>query len=81
VTKTLAPGYLRKNGVPYSANAVVTEWYDVVTNAPPNDNTTYLVVNTEVYDPLYLTQPFMTSTHFKKLAANAAFNPEACSTK
>ena len=81
VTKSLAPGYLRKNGVPYSANAVVTEWYDVVTNAPPNDNTTYLVVNTEVYDPLYLTQPFVTSTHFKKLAANAAFNPEACSTK
>jgi hypothetical protein len=82
VTRGLAPGYIRKNGVPYSANTVLTEWFDVVTNAPPNDNTTYLVVDTEVYDPLYLTQPFVTSTHFKKLPANAAtFSPEACSVR
>src|SRR5437016_2242961 len=26
VTRNLTPGYLRKNGVPTSANAVVTEW-------------------------------------------------------
>jgi hypothetical protein len=82
VTRGLAPGYIRKNGVPYSANAVLTEWFDVVTNAPPNDNTTYLVIDTEVYDPLYLTQPFVTSTHFRKLPANGAtFNPEACSAR
>jgi hypothetical protein len=82
VTRGLAPGYIRKNGVPYSANTVLTEWFDVVMNAPPNDNTTYLVVDTEVYDPLYLTQPFVTSTHFRKLPANgAAFTPEACSAR
>jgi len=81
VTRNLAPGYLRKNGVPYSANAVVTEWFDMVSGAPPNNNTTYLVINTEVYDPLYLAQPFVTSTHFKKLPANAPFTPEACSAK
>jgi len=81
VTTRLRPGYLRKNGVPYSANAVVTEWYDVITGAPPDNATTYLVVNTEINDPQYLTQPFVTSTHFKKLPANAAFNPEACTAK
>jgi hypothetical protein len=81
VTRNLTPGYLRKNGVPYSANAVVTEWFDVVTAAPPNNNTTYMVINTEVSDPLYLAQPFLTSTHFKKLPANAAFNPEACTAR
>jgi len=81
VTKNLSAGYLRKNGVPYSPNTVLTEWYDVVTNAPPNDNTTYLVIDTEVYDPLYLAQPFVTSTHFKKLPANATFTPEACSAR
>jgi hypothetical protein len=81
VTRNLTPGYLRKNGVPYSANAVITEWFDVVTGAPPGDNTTYMVIDTEVYDPLYLTQPFITSTHFKKLQANATFNPETCSAK
>jgi hypothetical protein len=53
----------------------------VVTGAPPNNNTIYLVVDTEIYDPLYLTQPFVTSTHFKKLPANAPFTPEACSAR
>jgi hypothetical protein len=81
VTTNLKPGYLRKNGVPYSSSAVVTEWYDVVTGAPPNGTTTYLVINTEVNDPPYLTQPFVTSTHFKKLPDNAAFNPEACTAR
>jgi hypothetical protein len=81
VTRSLTAGYLRKNGVPYSPNAVVTEWFDVVTGAPPNNNTTYLVINTEVNDPLYLNQPFVTSTHFKKLPANATFTPEACSAR
>src|SRR5215470_16804454 len=77
VTRGLAPGYIRKNGVPYSANAVLTEWFDVVTNAPPNDNTSYLVIDTEIYDPLYLAQPFVTSTHFRKLPANGTtFTPE-----
>ena len=81
VTTHLRPGYLRKNGVPYSANAVVTEYYDVMTGAPPNNATTYLVITTEVNDPQYLTQPFVTSTHFKKLPDNAAFTPEACTAK
>ena len=81
VTRNLTGGYLRKNGVPYSANAVVTEWFDMIIGAPPNNNTSYIVINTEVYDPLYLAQPFLTSTHFKKLPANAAFNPEACSAR
>ena len=81
VTRNLTTGYLRKNGVPYSANAVVTEYFDVVTGAPPNNNTTYLVIDTEIYDPLYLAQPFVTSTHFKKLPANAPFTTEACSAR
>jgi hypothetical protein len=81
VTRNLTSGYLRKNGVPYSANAVVTEWFDVVTAAPPNNATTYMVINTEVSDPLYLAQPFVTSTHFKKLPANATFTPEACAAR
>ena len=30
VTRNMRAGYLRKNGVPYSANATVTEYFDVV---------------------------------------------------
>jgi len=77
VTTRLKPGYLRKNGVPYSENAVVTEWYDRHNDA----SGTWLVVSTEVKDPQYLTVPFITSTHFKKLPDNAPWKPEACSAR
>ena len=77
VTTGLRPGYLRKNGVPYSENAIVTEWYDRHNDA----SGTWLVVSTEVKDPQYLTVPFITSTHFKKLPDNAPWKPEACSAR
>jgi hypothetical protein len=75
VTTNLRPGYLRKNGVPYSANTTMTEYYHRMT-APNGD--TWLTIVTEVKDPENLTQPFVQSTHFKKLPAGAAFKPEAC---
>ena len=78
ITTSLRPGYLRKNGVPYSANAVVTEWYDMI-SLPGGEP--LLVINTEVVDPQNLNQPFLTSTHFKKLPAGATFTPEACSAR
>ena len=77
VTTKLRPGYLRKNGIPYSENAVVTEWYDRHNDA----SGVWLVVSTEVKDPQYLSVPFITSTHFKKLPDNAPWKPEACSAK
>jgi hypothetical protein len=78
VTTNLKPGYLRKNGVPYSANAIVNEYYDV--HAAPNGDT-WLVVTTEVVDPQYLSSPFITSTHFKKQADAAGWMPEPCSAR
>jgi hypothetical protein len=78
VTTNLKAGYLRKNGVPYSANAVLNEYYDL--HAAPNDDT-WLVVTTEVVDPQYLTTPFLTSTHFKKQADSSGWMPEPCAAR
>jgi hypothetical protein len=75
VTNRLRPGYLRKNGVPYSANTTMTEYYHRM-DAPNGD--TWLTIVTEVKDPENLQQPFVQSTHFKKLPAGAAFTPEPC---
>jgi hypothetical protein len=75
VTTNLRPGYLRKNGVPYSANAVVTEYYNRVTD--PVDNVTYLIVTTVIEDPQYLQQRWFTSTHFKKVD-DGVWKPTAC---
>src|SRR5437660_342169 len=78
VTTKLKPGYLRKNGVPYSANAAVAEYYDRVTE--PNGDV-YLVVTTTVEDPVYLAQPYMTSTSFRKQADAARWNPTPCTSR
>ncbi len=78
VTTRMKPGYLRKNGVPYSANTVLTENFDKVTEP---DGETLLIVSTIVDDPQYLTQQFLTSTHFKKEPDGSKWSPSACSAK
>jgi hypothetical protein len=78
VTTQMKPGYLRKNGVPYSADAVLTEYYDRF-DIPNGES--LLVVTTEVNDPVYLARPFWTSTHFKKQDDATGWNPSPCSTQ
>lgn len=76
VTRNLRPGYLRKNGVPYSADALLTEYYNVVTDDTSND--TWLIVTTMVEDPQYLSVPrYVTSSHFKKVTAGG-WTPGPC---
>ena len=53
VTTHVRAGYLRKNGVPYSENAALTEYFDV---APQPNGGPLLVVTTVVDDPRYLQQ-------------------------
>jgi len=77
-TNHLRAGYLRKNGVPYSANATVTEYYDL-TRRPNGDQ--WMTVTTIVDDPEYLEAPFITSTHFRKQVDGSGWNPEACSAR
>ena len=76
VTTNLRPGYLRKNGVPYSDRAVVTEYFDRFAMFG-ND---YLQVVTVVSDPVYLTTPFVVSNHFKREPDDGKWNPTPCAT-
>jgi hypothetical protein len=78
VTTHMKPGYLRKNGVPYSGDAELTEYYDR-TNEPNGDS--WLIVTTIVHDPANLAQDFVTSTHFKMEKDGAKFSPSACEAK
>ena len=75
VTNNLSGGWLRKNGVPYSQDAVVTEYWD--TFMAPNDDR-WLLVTTIVDDPTYLNQPFYTSTHFKYEPDGSKWDAVAC---
>ena len=76
VTTNMRAGYLRKNGVPYSENARVTESFDV---APYPNAGQLLIVTTVVEDSRYLTQPFIVSSHFKKEADGSQWDPTPCS--
>ncbi len=78
VTRNLRAGYVRRNGAPYSEQAVVTEYYDVST-LPNGDR--WLTITTRVEDPRYFTKPFITTSDFKKLPDTTGWNPTPCSTK
>ena len=45
------------------------------------DGTSYLIITTIVDDPMYLAQPFITSTHFKMEPNGAKWMPSACEAK
>jgi hypothetical protein len=68
-------GWLRKNGVPYSQNAVITEYFTRFSNPDAGD---WFVVTTVVEDPQYLAQPFITSSNFKKEADGSKWSPVTC---
>ena len=75
VTTHMKAGYLRKNGVPYSENALITEYLDRHTE--PNGDQ-WFTVTTIVDDPKYLAEPFITSSHFKKEANSDKWRPSPC---
>lgn len=74
VTTNMRSGHLRTNGVPYSENAVMTEYVDRLSAYGDE----WLVVLTTVEDPLYLNQPFITSSHFKREADESNWTPAPC---
>ncbi len=62
-TDNLRAGYLRRNGVPFSEDATMTEFYNLISE---DDGTDYLVIQTFVADPQYLNQHFVRTMQFKR---------------
>jgi hypothetical protein len=77
VTTNLRAGYLRKNGVPYSENAVLTEYWEVFVR---DNGEQWLTITTIVEDPRYLRQPRLVAIPFKREADGAKWDPTPCST-
>jgi hypothetical protein len=74
VTTHLNSGYLRNNGVPYSMNAVLTEYYDLHADAGQQ----YVVVTSIIEDPQYLYVPWVVSNHFRREPDGAKWDPQPC---
>lgn len=77
-TTNFREGYLRKNGVPYSEQASITEHFHRLPAHPNGD--AWLLVVTIVEDAVYLSQPFYTSTHFKLERSDDGWDPRPCRT-
>lgn len=75
-TTNLRAGYLRKNGVPYSENAALTEYFDV---APQRNGDQILVATVVIRDPQYLDRDFVVASQFKKERDGSKWDPTPCS--
>jgi hypothetical protein len=75
VTRNLQSAWLRRNGVPYSEQTTLTEYYD---RFPAPDGEEWLVVTAVVVDPVYLSGRYVTSSHFRREADDSRWNPQDC---
>jgi len=74
-TDHLRPGYLRPNGVPFSEDAEMTEYYNLIVE---DDGNQYLVIQTFVKDPRYLAQHFVRTLQFKREPNGSRRTPLDC---
>lgn len=74
VTTHMRAAWLRRNGVPYSEQAVLTEYIDHFTEGPDE----WFTITTLVEDPAYLVMPFIISSNFRKEPDGSRWSPTAC---
>ena len=74
-TRNLLPGYLQANGVPFSANLNMVEYFDVITE-PGGE--VWLIDDSVMTDPTYLVRSHKRSTHLRKQANDAGWDPQPC---
>ena len=77
-TTHMLSGFLRKNGVPYSEDAVLTETYDGFHEPTGED---WMIVTTVVDDPKYLERPLILTGQFKKQKDATGWDPTPCSAR
>jgi hypothetical protein len=73
----MRPGYYRKNGVPYSQDTILTEYF----NRVDVDTRSYFIVLTVVHDPKYLKEDFITSEQFLREPDGSKWYPTPCGTE
>ena len=78
VTTHVRPGYFRKNGVPYSANVRLTEYWDLFKDPR---GTGRIMITQEIIDPEYLFRTWYVTFNFKQEPDNSKWDPTPCSSR
>ena len=74
-TSRLLPGYLLKNGVPYSDSTILEEHFYTFTE--PNGDQ-WLVVTTLIDDPEFLSRQHLTTNQYKREPDGSGWDPTPC---
>jgi len=74
-TSNLLPGYLQANGVPFSANVAMYEYFDVI-REPGGE--IWLIDDSVITDPTYHVRSIKRSTHLRKQADEKGWDPQPC---
>ncbi len=74
-TTHMRSGYLRKNGVPYSEDAVLQEYFN--RHDEPNGDQ-WITLTRVITDPKYLNLPYVVSESFKKETDTSKWAPTPC---
>lgn len=76
-TNDMLAGILRKNGVAYSDQSVLTEYWDV--QRDPASQVQYLIDSATLHDPIYLVGDYYYSATFQKEMDGSKWHPTPCS--
>ena len=74
-TDRMKAGYLRKNGVPYTENAVLTEYFD---RQVEKNGDVWITVTSIVDESKYLNGSFITTSGFKNEPDGSKWRPTPC---
>ncbi len=78
ITTHIRPGYLRKNGIPYSADIRMTEFWDLVKDP---GGVGRIMITQQLEDPEYLFRTWFTTFNFKQEPDAAKWDPMPCSSR
>lgn len=76
-TNDMLAGILRKNGVPYSDQSTLTEYWEV--QRDPVSQLQYLIVTAALHDPVYLVGDYYYTATFQKETDGSKWHPMPCS--
>lgn len=76
VTTNLLQGLIRKNGLAYSDQSTLTEYWEL--NTDPDTHTQYLIVTARLEDPLYMHRGYLYTATFQKEADLSKWHPKPC---
>jgi hypothetical protein len=74
-TRNLLPGYLQFNGVPFSSSLSMVEYFDLISE-PGGEM--WLIDDAVLNDATYLARSHKRSTHLRKQADGAGWDPQPC---